>query len=75
MNGTIVRVNEYGLCEVRVEGPSGGIRKIFTLNQLDGYRGQPVRKFGVCRGAVVKLEEGNDGRVRSARLLDAAAHS
>lgn len=76
MIGTIVRVNGYGLCEVRVDDLKKGPRRTgFTLNQLAGYRGQPVKEFGIRVGADVEIEEDNEGRVKSARLLPARAHA
>ena len=75
MTGTIVRVNEFGLCEVRVEGSEPPRRAGFTLNQLAGYGGQPMKEFGILRGARVELKEDGEGRVKSARLLNAGVHS
>ncbi len=75
MNGTIVRVNRYGLCEVRVNDRTGPRRTGFTLNRLAGYRGQPVKEFGIRVGVGVEIEEDDEGRVKSARLLPAGAHA
>ena len=69
MKGTIVRVNDYGLCEVRVDDQNGPRRTGFTFNMLAGYRGQPPKEFGIRKGAGVEIEEDNEGRVKSARLL------
>ena len=78
MKGTIVRINRYGLCEVRVNDREKGPRRTgFTLDQLAGYRGQPVKAFGIRVGVDVDIQEDNEGRVKSARLLGtgALAHS
>ena len=72
----ISRINEFGLCEVTSPSPSGPNRRAaFTLDKLIGYGGQPLRAFGVRKGAIVELVEDSSGRIESARVLDAATAS
>ncbi len=74
--GTIVRVDRYGLCEVRLEDGGDYPRRTgFMLNWLDGYRGEPMKKFGIRKGAGVAIEEDELGRVKSARLIESGAHT
>ncbi len=74
MKATVVRINDIGLCEVKIEGPKGPRRSGFTLDKLRGYHGQSFREFGIRKGASVDLEEDRTGRVKSARLLHDAMH-
>lgn len=73
VKATVVRINRFGLCEVKIEEVGGPRRAGFTLDKFRGYHGQPIREFGIRKGAQVDLEE-DHGRVTSARLVHAAAH-
>ena len=74
MSASVVRVNDFGLCEVAVDDQNDRRRAGFTLDKLVGYRGEPVREFGIREGVKVVIEE-FDGRVESAKLANAAANS
>ncbi len=63
--GSISRVNDFGLCEVRSED---GVRIPFTLDKLQGYRGQQPDEIGLRVGIKVNLETDAQGRVTSAQL-------
>ena len=67
----ISRVNDFGLCEVVRTDDT--FRSAFTLDKITGYGGQPLREFGIEKGAEVELIEDETGRVESATLVDAAA--
>lgn len=75
IEGRIVRINRNGLCEIRVNDPMGDRRSGFRLNKLAGYRGQSMKEFGIRVGAGVEIEEDNEGRVKSARLLKGRAYA
>ena len=58
--GRIVRINDFGLCEVAsVDGRRFG----FTLDKLPGYAGQPLRDVGLRVGAEVVFQSDESGRV------------
>ena len=67
--GRVVRINEFGLCEVKAKGR----RFAFTLDKLPGYAGQPLRDVGLEIGVEVDFESDEDGRVASASLPNAHA--
>ena len=57
--GTVVRINDYGLCEVATDGH---LRAVFTLDKLSGYAGQPLRDLGLKVGTRVLLRHDANGR-------------
>ena len=65
--GKIIRINEFGLCEVAV----GEKRAAFTLDKLAHYAGEPLRDVGLRVGAEVAFERDGKGRVASARVVHA----
>ena len=64
----IVRINEFGLCEVSVI--DGARRAAFTLDKIEGYGGQPLSEFGIMVGAQVEFTEDRSGRIQEAHLVD-----
>ena len=60
--GTIVRINGYGLVEVRLEN---GNRACFGTARLDQYKGESYKKFGLKQGAAVALEQHEKQTVRA----------
>ena len=46
--GEVLRVNDFGLCEVALPG---GIRKAFTLDKLNGYLGESPRPRSKARSS------------------------
>ena len=70
MIGSISRINDFGLCEVRSDD---GARTSFTLDKLQGYGGQPLKEIGLRVGVAVRLEMDAEGRVASARVEPPAA--
>lgn len=73
-SATVLRINDFGLCEVAIDEQNGRRRAGFTLDKLVGYRGEPVREFGIWKGVRVIVEE-TGGRVDSAKLANAAPDS
>lgn len=69
--GKVIRINDFGLCEVAAEGK----RISFTLDKLPHYSGEPLRELGLQVGADVLFESDENGRVASARVLNAAVGS
>ena len=69
--GTVIRINEYGLCELA----AGNRRISFTLDKLPNYRGEPLRGLGLRVGTKVAFTSDPKGRVDSARVLHADAAS
>ncbi|MYE24032.1 MAG: hypothetical protein F4Y01_08825 [Gammaproteobacteria bacterium] len=65
----MIRINDFGLCEV----DAGGKRIAFTLDKLPHYAGQPLRSLGLRVGAEVAIESDERGRVASAHLVHADA--
>lgn len=49
------------------ESSTGGLF-CFRLNNVEGYRGEPLREFGLRIGAAVAFDSGQDGRVTRLRL-------
>ena len=66
----IVRINDFGLCEVMVIGDSR--RAAFTLDKIEGYGGQPLGEFGIRVGTQVEFTEDDSGRIQEAHLVHAA---
>ena len=66
----IVRINEFGLCEVTVIGEAR--RAAFTLDKIKGYGGQPLGEFGIRVGAQVEFTEDRSGRIQEAHVVNAA---
>ena len=66
--GKVIRINDFGLCEIAAEGK----RVAFTLDKLPHYAGQPLRDLGLRVGAEVIFESDEEGRVSSAQLVHAA---
>ena len=67
----IVRINDFGLCEVTVI--DGSRRAAFTLDKIEGYGGQPLGEFGIRVGVQVEFTEDHSGRIQEAHLVHAAA--
>ena len=65
IDGSIFRINDFGLCEVRSDD---GVRIPFTLDKLQGYGGQRPNEIGLRVGAAVHLERDAHGRVTVARM-------
>ena len=65
ITGSISRINDFGLCEVR---SNDDVRIPFTLDKLHGYRGQQPDEVGLRVGIKVTLEADAQGRVTSAQL-------
>lgn len=63
--GRILRINDFGLCEIETEEHR---RVAFTLDKLADYAGQPLRDHGLEVGAAVIVESDRSGRVKSAQL-------
>ena len=70
--GEVLRVNDFGLCEVALPE---GFRTAFTLDKLNGYRGESPRKFGLRKGVKVEVRKDAGGLVESASLVLHAAGS
>ena len=62
--GFILRINDFGLCEVSANGE----RIPFTLDKLQGYGGQQPKEIGLRVGVVVRLERDAEGRVTAAQM-------
>lgn len=56
-NATVLRINDFGLSEVEIDDENYRRRSGFTLVKLVGYRGEPVREFGIRMSAKVVKEE------------------
>lgn len=67
--GRVVRINDFGLCEV---ASPEGMRFAFTLDKLSDYAGQPLRDLGLRVGAEVVFQSDKFGRVASAQVARAA---
>ena len=74
ITGSISRINDFGLCEVR---SNDDVRIPFTLDKLQGYRGQQLNEIGLRVGMAVRLERDAEGRVTAARVgtLPAKEHA
>lgn len=70
VKATIVRINEFGLCEVTVISES--LRAAFTLDKIKGYGGQPLGEFGIRVGAQVEFIEDRNGRIQETHVVNAA---
>ena len=68
--GKVIRINDFGLCEVATDER---LRVAFTLDKLSGYAGQPLRDLGLKVGAEVVFQNDENGRVASAQVAHAAA--
>ena len=66
--GVIVRINDFGLCEVNTDSHK---RAVFMLDKLSGYAGQPLNDFGLRVGTKVYLQQDTSGRVSSVRIAKA----
>ena len=62
--GSISRINDFGLCEVLADGE----RIPFTLDKLQGHRGQRPKEIGLGVGVAVYLERDAQGRVTTAQV-------
>lgn len=47
---------------------SSGALFCFRLNKLEGYRGEPLREFGLRIGTAVEFDSDENGRVTRLRL-------
>ena len=67
----IKRIDRFGLCEVisNENRPTGAA---FTLDQVFGYGGQPLREFGIEERAEVELVEDETGRVDHVHVVNGA---
>ena len=74
ITGSISRINDFGLCEVRSDD---GARIPFTLDKLRGYRGEQPEEIGLRVGVAVHLERDAHDRVTAAQVgtLPAREHA
>ena len=70
--GVVVRINDFGLCEVATDAH---VRAVFTLDKLSGYAGQPLRELGLKVGTKVILRHDAGGRVTSVQIASGATTS
>ena len=63
VTGLIFRINDFGLCELSVDGE----RVPFTFDKLQGYRGEQPTEVGLRVGVTVCLERDAQGRITTAQ--------